>query len=103
VEKLFMGWEFRVLEFCFFFFFCQVWLQQESILFDLLKVSQARLELAASGLVGRQVVAGVLAGSGLAGRWAGGQVAVVWVWWWRGCGGPSVLSVYFGMEKTSMG
>jgi hypothetical protein len=46
-----MGWGFRVSEFCFFFllFFCQVWLQQKNILFGLLKVSQARLELAADG------------------------------------------------------
>jgi hypothetical protein len=33
-----------------FFFFFQVWLQQESILFGLLKVSHARLELAASSM-----------------------------------------------------
>jgi hypothetical protein len=54
MEKLFTGWGFRVSEFCFFFSFsfCHVWLQQESILFGLLKVSQARLELAVSGLVG---------------------------------------------------
>jgi hypothetical protein len=39
------------LEFCFFFlvFFCQVWLQKESILFGLLKISHARFESAASG------------------------------------------------------
>jgi hypothetical protein len=48
-----MGWRFRVLEFCFFLlgflfvclFVCQMCLQQESILFALLKISQARLEL----------------------------------------------------------
>jgi hypothetical protein len=53
MEKLFMGWGFKVLEFSFFFlvFFYQVWFQQESIQFGLLKVSQARLELAA----GRQL------------------------------------------------
>jgi hypothetical protein len=56
MEKLCMGWGFRVSVFCFFFFvfFFQVWLQQESILFGLLKVSQARLELVASRLVGGQ-------------------------------------------------
>jgi hypothetical protein len=34
--------------------FCQVQLQQERILFGLLKVFQAHLELVASGLVGGQ-------------------------------------------------
>jgi hypothetical protein len=56
MEKVFMGWGFRVLEFFFyffFFFFCQVWFQQKSILFGLLKVSQVCLELVAGGLVGR--------------------------------------------------
>jgi hypothetical protein len=51
-----MGWGSGVSEFCFFFlffFFCQVWLQQESILFSLLKVFQSCLELVASGLAGR--------------------------------------------------
>jgi hypothetical protein len=49
MEQLFMGWgqEFGVLFLPFFFFFCQVWLQQESIMFGLLKVSQACLELEA--------------------------------------------------------
>jgi hypothetical protein len=49
MEKFFRVGGFRVLEFCFFFFFCQAWLQQESILFGLLKVSQVHLELVASG------------------------------------------------------
>jgi hypothetical protein len=65
-----------------------VWLQQESILFGLLKVSQACLEMVASRLVG--------------GRWGsltglkvdGGGVE-------GGC--PPVLSVYCGVEKPSMG
>jgi hypothetical protein len=37
VEKLCMGWGFGVSEFCFFlvFFFCQVWLQHLSKIFDL--------------------------------------------------------------------
>jgi hypothetical protein len=37
MEKLCAGWEFRVLEFCFFLvvFFCQVWLQSLSKIFDL--------------------------------------------------------------------
>jgi O-antigen/teichoic acid export membrane protein len=55
-RSFFTGWGLRVLEFCFFFlgfFFLQVWLQQESILFGLLKVSQhvwsQWLALAASG------------------------------------------------------
>jgi hypothetical protein len=80
------------LEFCFFFlvfffFFCQVWLQQESILFGLLKVSQARLEPLASGQVG---------GGWCAGSPAGRRQQ-------HGGGGPPVLSVYGGVEKTSMG
>jgi hypothetical protein len=51
------------LEFCFFFFFffSQMWLQQESILFSLLKVSQAPLELAVSVLVGGRAAACVQA------------------------------------------
>jgi hypothetical protein len=74
MEKLCTGWVFRVSEFC-FFFFCQVWLQQESILFGLLKVFQAHLKLAASGL-------------------AGGQ-------WRCGGGGPPVLSVYHSMKPST--
>jgi hypothetical protein len=37
MEKLCTGWEFGVLEFCFFLvvFFCQVWLQRLSNIFDL--------------------------------------------------------------------
>jgi hypothetical protein len=63
--------------FLLFVFFCQVWLLQESILFGLLKVSQAHLEPA----VGRQQQAA-----------ASGQQ----------CGGGS-LPVYHGMEKASTG
>jgi hypothetical protein len=50
-----MGWgvqDFRVL--FLFPFFCQVWLQQEHILFVLLKVFQARFELVADELAGSQ-------------------------------------------------
>jgi hypothetical protein len=80
------------------FFFCQVWLQQKSILFGLLKVSQAHLELAAGGVVDVPTgQAGRLAGCGLVGQQAsGGQ-------WWPWSGSPPVLSVYCGMEKPSMG
>jgi hypothetical protein len=60
---------FRVL-FLLFFFFCQVLLQQESILFGLLKVSQAFFELVASGPVVWQP--GRPAGGGLVGLWNGG-------------------------------
>jgi hypothetical protein len=42
------------------FFFGQVWLQQESILFGLLKVSQACLELVGSGLAGGQQPGNIL-------------------------------------------
>jgi hypothetical protein len=47
---------FRVL-FLIFGFFCEVWLQQENILFGLLKVSQAHLEVVADSLAGQQVAA----------------------------------------------
>jgi hypothetical protein len=91
MEKLFTGWGFRILEFCFFFgccfffsFFCLVWLQQENILFGLLKVSQAHLELAAvgcwAGSSGQQVGGLQLVGwrhGRLAVQWAGGSVGVV--------------------------
>jgi hypothetical protein len=72
------------------FFFCQVCVQQDSILFGQLKVSQARLELVAC------VPAGWLVG----GWWPFGAVA-----WWQQCGTGSfpVLSVYHGVEKPSMG
>jgi hypothetical protein len=76
-----MGWAFRVSEFCFFFlvfYFCQVWLQQESILFGLLKFYQACLELVAGGLAGGWAVAGApagwLAGIDPVGLWGGGLV-----------------------------
>jgi hypothetical protein len=86
------------LEFCFFFwvFFFQVLLQQESILFGLLKISQTCLELVA----GRQVVG--LWGNSLAGQWTAASRPVV-RWWWCGGGSLPVLSVYHGMEKLSMG
>jgi hypothetical protein len=71
VEKIFMGVQgFGVLFLFSFFFFYQVWLHQESILFGLLKVFQALLELAASRLAGRwQWLAGRQVGGGLAGQW----------------------------------
>jgi hypothetical protein len=62
-----------------------VWLQQESILFGILKVSQACLELAAGGSAGREAVGG----GQCAGSWegsgccAGGPVGrpAAWGWW----------------------
>jgi hypothetical protein len=116
MEKPFTGWRFRVSEFCFFFlffgffFFCQVWLQQESILFGLLKVSQACMELADNGLVGRWrwPVGQQVAGSGT--QQSGGQQVgssgsqqQAGRQWQCGSGHSPVLSVYWYMEKTSTG
>jgi hypothetical protein len=52
-----------------FGFFGQMWLQQESFLFGLLKISQALLELVGGGLVGRWF-------GGPAGQWGGGLVGL---------------------------
>jgi hypothetical protein len=83
--------------FVFFFFFCQVRLQQESILFGLLKVSQAHLELAASRLLGgQQRPEGQQAGGPLPSKPEGG-------WGWHEGGSLLVLSVYCGVEKISTG
>jgi hypothetical protein len=85
--------------FLLFGFFCQVWLQQESILFGPLIVAQARLKLVSGGLVdgrclqvgswaGGQVTAGVpagqWAGDGLAGLQGSCQCAGRPVGWWGG-------------------
>jgi hypothetical protein len=50
--EAFYGLGFRVSEFCFFWFFLPSVASQESILFGLLKVSQACLELEAGGMAG---------------------------------------------------
>jgi hypothetical protein len=79
-----------------------MWLQQESILFGLLKVSQALLDLVASGLAGSQ--------QWPAGQWVGRPVVGVPVGWqvggshasqwqWHIGGGLPVLSVYCVVEK----
>jgi hypothetical protein len=77
--------------FLLFVFFCQVWLQLQSILFRLLKVSQAHLKLVASGwLVGSSMWPAVacvrlqLAGGSGQRWWCGGgsclfpQCTVAW-------------------------
>jgi hypothetical protein len=84
-----------LLLFFFLFFFFQEWLQQETILFGLLKVSQACLELAARGLVSRQAAAWW---GGMVEAWWASRLAVV-LGWQPACS----FNVLWHREKPSMG